>query len=168
MKELHVILVCDKNVFKVHKNVFPEVPVIAFKKIKDSKSHLARAVLPDIKEVGRWELYGGKRILCQLSSNMNNTSSFKSKHSNEVYQMKKNFNCNFKMVVYLIECRVCEKQYTMIVTRQKFVLESITIKTHIVIFGKNKNYQTKPLTRNASRNIICRMTITGFVAGRSQ
>ena len=42
---------------------------------------------------------------------MKTTSNFKSKHSNEVYQIKKNFNCNSKMVVYLIECRVCRKQY---------------------------------------------------------
>ena len=42
---------------------------------------------------------------------MKNKSTFKSKHSNEVYQIKKNFNCNSKMVVYLIECRVCGKQY---------------------------------------------------------
>ena len=133
------------------------------------QNHIWRELFPQILKKQADESHTvEKRILCQLSSNMNNTSSFKSKHSNEVYQMKKNFNCNFQMVVYLIECRVCEKQYTMIVTRQKFVLESITIKTHIVIFGKNKNYQTKPLTRNASRNIICRMTITGFVAGRSQ
>ena len=42
---------------------------------------------------------------------MKNTSIFKSKHSNEVYQIKKNFNCNFKMVVYLIGRGVCGKQY---------------------------------------------------------
>ena len=70
-----------------------------------------RAALPDINEVGRCEPCGGKRPPCQLCSNMKNTSTFKSKHSNEVYQIKKNFNCNSKMVVCLIECRICGKQY---------------------------------------------------------
>ena len=42
---------------------------------------------------------------------MKNTNTFKSKHSNEVYQIKKHFNCNSKVVVYLIECRICGKQY---------------------------------------------------------
>ena len=42
---------------------------------------------------------------------MKNTSTFKSKHSDEVYQIKKKINCNSKMAVYLIECRVCGKQY---------------------------------------------------------
>ena len=76
-----------------------------------------RAALPDINEVGRCGPCGGKRP-CQLYSNMKNTSIFKSKHSNEVYQIKKNFNCNSKVVVNLIECRVCSKQYnSCIVTK---------------------------------------------------
>ena len=49
LKELHVILACDKG----HKKVFPEVPIIGFKNNKNLKSHLVRAALPDINEVGR-------------------------------------------------------------------------------------------------------------------
>ena len=69
-----------------------------------------RAALPDINEVRRCEPCCGKRLPCQLGSNLKNTSNFKRKYSNEVYQRKKNFNCNSKMVVYLTECRVCEKE----------------------------------------------------------
>ena len=107
LKELHVILAYDED----HKKVFPEVPIIGFKNNKNLKSHFVRATLPDINEVGRCELCGGKRPPCQLFNNMKNTSTFKSKHSKEVYQIKKNFNCNSKMVVYLMECRICGKQY---------------------------------------------------------
>ena len=99
LKELHAILACDEY----HEKVFPEVPIIDFKNNKNLKSPLVRAALPDIDEVGKCEPCGGKRPPCQLCSNMKNTSTFKSKHSNEVYQIKKNFNCNSKMVVYLIE-----------------------------------------------------------------
>ena len=106
LKELHVILACDE----AHKKVFPEVPIIGFKNSKNLKSHLVRATLPYINEVGRCEPCGGKRPLCQLCSNMKNTSAFKSKNSNQVYQIKKNFNCNSKIVVYLIECKICGKQ----------------------------------------------------------
>ena len=72
-----------------------------------------RAASHEINEVGRCAQCGGKRAPCEksLCSNMKNTSTFNNKHSNEVYQIKKNFNCNFKMVAYLIECRVCRKQY---------------------------------------------------------
>ena len=102
LKELHVILACDE----AHKKVFPEVPIFGFNINKNLKSHSVRAVLPDINEVGRCEPCGGKRPPCRLCSNIKNTSTFKSKHSNElsnyVYQTKKNFNCNSKIVVYLI------------------------------------------------------------------
>ena len=84
LKELHVILACDE----AHKKVFPEVPIIGFKNNKNLKSHLVRAALPDINEVGRCEPCGGKRHPCQLCSNMKNRITFKSKHSNEVYQIK--------------------------------------------------------------------------------
>ena len=107
LKELHVILACDED----HKRVFPEVPIIGFKNNKNLKSHLVRAALADINELGRCEPCGGRRPLCHLCSNMKNTSTFKDKHSNEVYQIKKNFNCNSKVGVYLIECWVCGKQY---------------------------------------------------------
>ena len=107
LKELHVILACDED----HQKEFPEVPIIGFKKIMNLKSHLVRAALPDINEVGRCKSYGGKIPPCELCSNTKITSTFKSKHSNEVYQIKENFNCNSKVVIYLIECRVCGKQY---------------------------------------------------------
>ena len=113
-----------------------------------------RAALPDISEDDRCAPCGGKISPCQLCSNMKNTSTFKGIYSNEVYQIKKKFNCNSKMVVYLVN--------------EMFVLEPITIKAHIVIFGKDKNCQTKPVTRNVITNIIWRMTITGFVTRRSQ
>ena len=74
LKELHVILTCDED----HKKVFPEVPIIGFKSNKNLKSHLVRAALPDINEVGSCESCGGKRPLCQLCSNMKSTSTFES------------------------------------------------------------------------------------------
>ena len=78
-----VILACDED----HKKVFSEVPIIGFKDNKNLKSHLVRAALRDINEVDRCEPCYGKRPPCQLCSNMKNTSTFKSKHSNKVYQI---------------------------------------------------------------------------------
>ena len=104
-----------------------------------------RAVLPDINDVDRCEPCGGERLPCQLCSNMKNASTFKSKHSNEVYQMKKNFNCNSKMVVYLMECRICGKQYN-VSTVTKFRARANNYKSTNLNFGKNKYCQTKLVT----------------------
>ena len=43
---------------------------------------------------------------------MKDTRTFKSKHLNEVQKIKKKYNCNSKMAVYLIECEICGEQYT--------------------------------------------------------
>ena len=138
LKELHVILACDED----YKKVFPEVPIIGFKNNKNLKSNLMRVTLPDINEAGRCEPCGGKRPPCQLCSNMKN-STFKSKHSNEVYQIKK--NCNSKMVVYLIECRVCGKQYNgSIVT--KFCARANNYKS------THRNFRKKQILSNQARN----------------
>ena len=104
LKELHVILACDED----HKKVFPEVPIIGFKNNRNLKSHVVRVALSDINQVGRCKPCAGKRP-CQLCINMKNTSTFKSKHSSEVYQIKKNFSFNSKRLVHLMKCRVCGK-----------------------------------------------------------
>ena len=141
LKELHVILACDE----AHKKVFPEVPIIGFKNNKNLKSHLVRAVLPDINEVSRCEPCGKKRPPCQFCSNMKSTSTFKSKHSNEVYKTRKRFKCNSKMVVYLIECRSWGKQYngSMVTTFRARVNNSKS--TH-------RNFRKVQILSNQARN----------------
>ena len=59
LKELHVILACDKD----HKKTFPEVPINGVNNNKNLKSHLVRAALPDNNEIGRCKPCGGKRPL---------------------------------------------------------------------------------------------------------
>ena len=76
---------------------------------------------------------------------MKNTSTFKSKHSNEVYQIEKNFNCNSKMVVYLIECRVCGKQYNGS-NMTKFRATASNHKT------THRNFQKEQILSNQARN----------------
>ena len=115
LKELHVVLACDENI----EQVFPDVPIIGFKKNKNLKSIigfkknenlkvlLVGTFFPDINEEGRYEPWDGMRPPFQLCNDVKNTNTFKCKHSNKIYQITKCFNCNSKMVVYLIECRVC-------------------------------------------------------------
>ena len=93
-------------------------------------------------------LCGGKRPHCQLCCNMKNTSTFKSKHSNGFYQMKKNFNCNSKIVACLIECRVCKKQYNDSTVTKFDTRDNIDKRAHRH-FGKEKILWNQP--RNQKR-----------------
>ena len=96
---------------EAHKKVFDEVPMIGFRNNKSLKVHLVRAVLPRINEVGSSKSCGGKRSPCHLCKNFKSTSTFNKSNSNEIYDISGTFNCSSKNVVYLIECKVCSKQY---------------------------------------------------------
>ena len=122
-EKLHVILACNEE----DKNLFLEVPIIGFKNNQNLKSHIVRAAFPDINDVSPCEPCGVKRSPCQLCSNMKSTSTFKVNIQTKFYRRKKKFNCDSKMVVYLIECRVYGKQYNSS-KWHNFVLELITIK----------------------------------------
>ena len=103
-----------------------------------------RAAVLDINEAGRWEPCDRKRPPCQLFSNMKNTSTLKSKDSNKVCQIKKNFNCNAKIVAYLIECGVSGKQCNGI-TMRKFCTRASNYKsTHN--FQKEQKLSNQALT----------------------
>ena len=72
---------------------------------------------------------------------MKKTSTFKGKHSNEVYKVK-------TMVVYLIEFRVCRKQYN-ISTVTKFRARANNYKSTHPNFWKEQKLSNQ--TRNQKR-----------------
>ena len=87
LQELQVILASDDG----HKKVFPDVPMIGFK-ISKNLIHLVRSQLPDLIEVGRSKLCGGKIPPRNLCENLKDTCTFKSKHLNEVHKIDKKYN----------------------------------------------------------------------------
>ena len=108
LEELDAILASDDG----YKKVFPDVPLVGFKNNKKLKAHLVRSQLTDLDEVGRSKPFGGNRPLCHLCENIKDTCTFKSKHLDEIHKINKNYNCNSKMAVCLIECKICGEQYT--------------------------------------------------------
>ena len=75
-----------------------------FKINKNLKAYLVRSQLPDLDKVRRSKPCGVKRPPGHLCENMKDKFTFKSKHLNEVHKINKEYNCNSKMAVYLIEC----------------------------------------------------------------
>ena len=67
------------------------------------KVTIVRSQLPELDEVGRSKSCEGKRPPFHLCENIKETCTFKSKHLDEIHNINKNYNCNSKMAVYLIE-----------------------------------------------------------------
>ena len=92
-----------------HRKLFPEVPIVGFKNGKSLKNILVRAKVPQNKEVeGGCQGCGSKR--CGVCQFINKTNTFEDS-SGILYSIKDNLNCNSKMSIYLVQCKICKKQY---------------------------------------------------------
>ena len=58
---------------------------------------------------------------------MKDACTFKSKHLDEIHKINKKYNCNSKMAVYLIECKICG-EHILGVQKQRLGLGQVTTK----------------------------------------
>jgi hypothetical protein len=90
--------------------LFPEPPVVAFRRPKSIKDTLVRtAVSRHSSTVGQCKPSGDKRCKCCLQ--LQHTQVFHSKTTGKEYKIFCNVNCKTTNVVYLLGCHVCGSQY---------------------------------------------------------
>ena len=95
-----------------HKEVFPETPMVAFRKPKSLKDILVRAVVKSQPMEANFCQGCNGRSDCQVCRIMVNNDKFSNKDKSRTFNLRKGtFNCNSKIVVYLLTCKTCEKQY---------------------------------------------------------
>ena len=95
-----------------HRKVFPEVPIVGFKRGKSLKDLLVRAKVPVEKETdGKSCGCQGKR--CEVCTFLEEKSTFTNKEGSDTYKIREglHLDCNSENVVYLITCKKCKKQY---------------------------------------------------------
>ena len=90
--------------------LFPEPPVVAFRRPKSIKDTLVRAAVSrPSSTVGQYKPCGDKRCKCCLQ--LQHTQVFHSKTTGKEYKIFCNVNCKTPDVVYLLDCHVCGSQY---------------------------------------------------------
>ena len=90
--------------------LFPEPPVVAFRRPKSIKNTLVwAAVSRPSSTVGQCKPCGDKRCKCYLQ--LQHTQVFHSKTTGKEYKIFCNVNCKTPNVDYLLDCRVCGSQY---------------------------------------------------------
>ena len=86
--------------------LFPEPPVLAFRRPKSIKDTLVRAVLSKPSStVGQIKPCGDKRCKCCLQ--LQYAQVFHSKTTRKEHKIVCNVNCKTPNVVYLLDCHVC-------------------------------------------------------------
>ena len=96
-----------------HREVFPEPPLIAFRRCKNLKDIFVRVWLSS-EGNGRTDKKGCSRCgksRCQVCNVMSNTEHFYSNVDSREYRIHYSFNCDSSNVVYLLECTACGVQY---------------------------------------------------------
>ena len=94
---LPVLHVSDKL-----KGAIPEAPIIAYCRPKNLRDLLVRAELKPISEDTR---------RCKTCQHIRATDTFRSTVTSQSYKVHTTATCKTKNLVYLIECRKCNKQY---------------------------------------------------------
>ena len=120
LAELHLLLIPDV----AHKAVFTSVPIIGFKNDRSLKHHLVWAVLPKGDAEGRSKPCGEKKRSCELCKSVNDTSHFKRRDTNEIFNILKGpFDCNFNHVIYLFECKQCQYCFSYVGSTKTLALK---------------------------------------------
>ena len=90
--------------------LFPEPPVVAFRRPKSIKDTLVRAAVSrPSSTVGQCKPCGDRRSKCCLQ--LQNAQVFHSKTTGKEYKIFCNVNCKTPNVVYLLDCHVCGSRY---------------------------------------------------------
>lgn len=109
LNNIHLLLTPDEE----HRKVFSSVPIVGFKNGKSLKNWLVRAKLPvlDSQNVSSGGCKKCGRKNCKICMYISETETFKSSFNGKTHKIKEKLDCNSEMVVYLIECKCCKKQY---------------------------------------------------------
>ena len=106
---IHLLLACDRE----HKRVFPDVPMVGFRKAKSLKDFLVRAKIPKLEVSWGCSKCNkkGKGPPCEVCNYIDVSTSFSDKDNTKVFNIRQGpLDCNSEFVVYLIQCKVCGKQ----------------------------------------------------------
>ena len=110
LKKLQMLLEYDSG----HKKVFSDIPMVGFRKGKSLKDLLVRAKLPlldDVPGCNKCQKTGRKGPPCQVCKLMEVSTTFTDREGSRMYDIRKGpLDCNSAYVVYLIQCKICNKQ----------------------------------------------------------
>ena len=99
-----------------HRKVFPEVPIVGFKRGKSLKDLLVRAKVPVEKETdGKSCGCQGKR--CEVCTFLEEKTTFTNKEGSDTYRIREglHLHCNSENVIYLISCKICKNSMKEVV-----------------------------------------------------
>ena len=130
--------------------VLPSQPRLAFRNAQTLKDHLDRSKLKTTYEKPGVTICGTKN--CEICHILHQGDTFESSNTGKQYKINFSFNCNSRNVVYLLTCKICEKQYVGS-TVTKFRSRFNQYKSNINLYGKGqRGFMQEPLIEHFFSN----------------
>ena len=108
LKNLHPILHSNDDL----KKVFEKIPMTIYRRAKNIKDHLVRAVLPQISQLHETGSYKCLKPRCQTCQNVQVSKEFTNADGSKTFEIRNGpLNCSTPNVVYQISCKTCNVQY---------------------------------------------------------
>ena len=110
IRNAHPILQHDDE----HRQVFPEVPMVSYRRAKSLADILVRAKVPKEQDPSDRGCRGcNGRSDCQVCQAITCDTHFTSNVTGQTFEIRGGpYHCNSRNVVYLMQCRTCHIQYT--------------------------------------------------------
>ena len=156
-----------------HKKLFPETPMVAFRKPKSLKDILVRAIIKS--QSTEPNMCGGcnGRSDCQVCRIMTNSDKFTNKDKSRTFNLRKGtFHCNSKNVIYLLTCKTCEKQYvgsTITTFRERYNNYKSKFRAYFRKRSSGTLGQGKPIEQaGLFEHFISHGNVEGFEQGKKE
>ncbi len=97
------------------KQIFPEPPLISYRRPKNIRDIVVRAKLPPSNDQNDTDSLPGSSPCqskrCKNCTHMKETNFFKSSITNQRFEIRQTITCSTSNAIYLIECSICNVQY---------------------------------------------------------
>ena len=109
VKKHHRVMILNPHM----KSIFPEAPLVAYKRPMSLRDRLIKAKLPPPQNRPKRVKAGMHKCNkpCSICPFVSTKKTIKAKHSDHQVELSKHFDCNTKNIVYIIECKKCGDQY---------------------------------------------------------
>ena len=95
-----------------HQNVFPKVPMVSYRRAKSLQDILVRAMVKNVNNEPNICKGCDGRKDCEVCGILKKGSNFSNKDKTRTFDIRKGtLHCNTELCIYLLTCKICEKQY---------------------------------------------------------
>ena len=93
------------------RSAIPEPPILAYRRSKNLRDLLVHSDIRTTTQLPPGFSKCGSTRGCNVCKYSRNTNNFQSNNTNNIYRITNHISCKSKNIIYIINCKRCNKQY---------------------------------------------------------